>query len=121
MLKRLASSTLAALVTLCFAYSAITWGSMSACAGQASQSVHDSHGGGTSHQHTSGSDHGPAAAKCFVHLCCVQLATPAGDFSTQVRTAGPDRASAPQLVSQLVPVRPAHSLPFAHAPPRALA
>jgi hypothetical protein len=117
MLKRLTSSTLAGLITLCFAYSAITWGSMPGCAGSASQSVHEPHGGGTSHQHAPSSDPQPGTDQCFVHLCCVQLASPAGDLSTQVQVVGAERSTAPVLVSQLIPVRPAHTLPFAHAPP----
>ncbi|HZN97494.1 MAG TPA: hypothetical protein VFB61_07195 [Gemmatimonadales bacterium] len=117
MLKRLVRSTLAGLVSLCFAYSAITWGSMPGCVVSAGQSVHDSHGGGRSHQHSAGSDHRPVTTQCLVHLCCVQLASPAGDLSTQLRIATPDRATGPVLVSQLVRVRPAHTLPFAHAPP----
>ena len=116
MLKRLAGSTLAGLVTLCFAYSAITWGSMPGCARSSSQSVHDSQGD-TSHQHAPGSDHRPVTFQCLVHLCCVQLATPAGGLSAQLRVTAPEGATAPVLVSQLVSVRPAHTLPFAHAPP----
>jgi hypothetical protein len=116
MLKRLARSTLAGWVTLCFAYSAITWGSMPGCVASPGQSVHDAHGD-RSHQHAPGSDHRPTTVQCFVHLCCVQLATPARDLSTQIHVAAPEGAAAPLLVSQLVPVRPAHILPFAHAPP----
>jgi hypothetical protein len=115
MLKRLAGSTLVALVTLCFAYSAITWGSMPGCVG-ASQLVHDGHGGST-HQHPPGADHQPASGQCAVHLCCVQLSTPARDLSTQLHVAAAERSAAAVLVSQLIPIRPAHTLPFAHAPP----
>jgi hypothetical protein len=121
MLKRIAGSSLAGLVTMCFAYSAITWGSMPGCATSASHSVHaPAHESGSSHQHASGTDHQPAQAQCLVHLCCVQLTTPADHVSAPVRIALPGRAAALLLVSQLIPVRPAHTLPFAHAPPTAL-
>ena len=105
MLKRLASSTLAGLITLCFAYGAITWGSMPGCSGSSSQAVPASQDVGNSHQHAPGSDRGPATAQCFVHLCCVQVATPARDLSTQLRIAATERATALVLISQLIPTK----------------
>jgi hypothetical protein len=104
-------------ITACFAYAAITWGSMPGCTSPASQSDHHSSHQSASHHHTSRSDQGPAPVQCFIHLCCVQLATPAGTLATSVKIALPDRADQALLHSQLVPIRPAHSLPFAHAPP----
>jgi hypothetical protein len=117
MLKRLAGSTLVALVTLCFAYSAITWGSMPGCTVSADEAFHHPAHGGSSHQHTTGSDQAPAPVQCFVHLCCVQLTTPTDYIGPVVRVALPKHTAAPVLVTQLIPIRPAHTLPFAHAPP----
>jgi len=105
------------LIALCFAWSALTWGSMPGCAGASGlDAVHGEHTG-SSHHHGLGSGHRPASPQCSIHLCCAQAATPAGYQPDLVRIAIPELAGASVPLSKFFPDRPAHILPFAHAPP----
>lgn len=114
----LVRSLLSALVTTCFALSAITWGSMPGCV-SAGVPAHAAH----QHQHGTAGDHPahpgdlPGAIQCFVHLCCIQLATPASAAFALNRISAPEASSGLVAASLFIPIRPSHILPFAHAPP----
>jgi hypothetical protein len=111
-------SLISAVVAASFALSAATWGSMPGCAtpGHATEGhaagAHDRQ----SHSRTPGQL--PEAPQCFIHLCCIQLATvsPAGQAAE--RFTIPDRASGFLAKKRVAESRPSHTLPFAHAPPR---
>jgi hypothetical protein len=120
MLRPQVRSTLSALVTACFALSAITWGRMPGCAnGTGTASPQVAHYG-TPHQHPDHSGRLPATAQCFVHLCCLQLTAPSSATPLSARLSEPQRLTAELPATVFVPVRPAHVLPFAHAPPHPL-
>ncbi len=111
-------SLVSALVAACFALSAVTWGAMPGCAtpghaaGSHTAGHHDSQG------HSGSPGQVPDEPECFVHLCCIHLATHPEPSQSAERFTTPDDASG-FLAKQRVAVgRPSHSLPFAHAPPR---
>jgi hypothetical protein len=111
-------SLLAAIVTASFALSAITWGTMPGCVvATNAQAAHAAHGQGTSHQHAGQPGKLPGTIHCFVHLCCVQLTTPASVTLAAARLSNPDRDARPLPAIVFVLVRPSHTLPFAHGPP----
>ena len=115
-------SLLSAVLAVCFAQSAMAWGRMPECAGPAggSPSAHhaSSHGdhasGAPSREHRGRT---PANQACVVHLCCAHLA-PQAPVTLGAARLSDARANAGLVaVSANVVLRPAHSLPFAHAPP----
>lgn len=107
-----------ALVAACFALSTVTWGSMPGCAtpGHAAESHtgahHDSHG------RSGNPGQVPGEPECFVHLCCIQLATHPEPSQAAERFITPDGASGFLAKKRVAAGRPSHFLPFAHAPPR---
>jgi hypothetical protein len=111
---------LSAVVAGCFALSAITWGTMPGCVVAASPpTAHAAPGHGESHQHPNQPGKLPRSVHCLVHLCCIQLTTPATASITSTRLSPPDRTARLLPAIVFVLVRPSHSLPFAHAPPHA--
>jgi hypothetical protein len=111
-------SLVSAVSTACFALSVITWGRMPGCvAGFGLSSTHAAHQE-TSHQHPDPSGKLPTSGNCFVHLCCLQLVAPAVAGPAPVRSSTPARVGELHPAAVLVVLRPAHTLPFAHAPPR---
>jgi len=118
MLKPFLQSSLSGLLTACFALSAFTWGSMPGCASAAGLAeAHASQEHHRAHHHQSDQKGQPSSPKCFVHLCCVQLATPTGTAQATAHHTAPERGLGFIAASRIVPVRPSHILPFAHAPP----
>jgi hypothetical protein len=116
--KNCLRSLVCATVTLCFALSAFTWGSMPGCAVPASTpAAHTAQGHGTHHDHSGKVGSLPGSDQCTVHLCCLQLTGPTRDASTPVRLSTPEQGSGLVAATFFVPLRPSHSLPFAHAPP----
>jgi hypothetical protein len=106
-----------ALATACFALSAVTWGTMPGCAaGTAASGGHVAHHG-AAHEHTGAPGKLPAGVTCVVHLCCIQLITPAAPTLAVARISVPEPASGFTATSLFIPVRPPHALPFAQAPP----
>lgn len=110
-----------ALVAACFALSTVTWGSMPGCAtpGHAVESHVSGHH--DSHTHSGAGGEVPDAPKCFVHLCCIQLATLSPAAEAVERFTTPDRAPGFLAKPRVAQDRPSHTLPFAHAPPRFIA
>jgi hypothetical protein len=114
----LARSVVCAVVAACFALSALTYGATPVC----SMPAHDTpaHGHSASHSHQQGGQL-PGAAHCSVHLCCANLATPVVSSLALGRSFAAHQANGFDPVSSRPESRPAHFLPFAHAPPHALA
>jgi hypothetical protein len=118
MVQPLIRSSISAVVTACFALSAITWGTMPGCVVAANQPPsHAAHGHGESHQPPDQPGKLPGAVHCVVHLCCIQLTTPAAANVAPARLSTPDRTAGLLPAVVFVLVRPSHTLPFAHAPP----
>ena len=107
-----------AAVAACFALSAFTWGWMPACAvsttGTESHAAHG-HAAHASHTHQAGVQQGNTG--CAVHLCCIQLATTAGDRPTAGRVSSAERGTGSVAATPFVLLRASHTLPFAQAPP----
>jgi hypothetical protein len=117
MVKALLRSAISLVATACFALSALTWGRMPGCAtGAGGPSPHIAYHG-ASHQHSDPPGKLPAGVNCLVHLCCIQLITPAAPSLTLARVGVPEQAAGLVLTTPFVPVRPSHTLPFAQAPP----
>lgn len=101
----------------CFALSVFTWGTMPGCAAPAhSASAHAHHAEHLSHVVSEPSTV-PEKAQCFVHLCCVLVAASTLATQATARLSSPERAYGLTASDNFVLVRPAHTLPFAHAPP----
>lgn len=133
MLRALLRSLRPAVLAACFAQSAIGWGGMPQCANPGggspsaySASGHSDHASGApSSEHHGGT---PPNQACLVHRCCAHLApqapvalgaqrlsdgwAAAGFAAVSPRCRRGVAAVWPNLV-----LRPAHRLPFAHAPP----
>jgi hypothetical protein len=112
-------SLVSAVATACFAWSSITLGALPGCTApgspaQATQQHEPSH----QHPHRPGND-APAPLHCVVHLCCVQLTAPPTATLAAADFLVPDGAAGFAAVKVSSAVRPAHVLPFAHAPPHA--
>ena len=121
MLQPLVRSSLSALVAACFAASSVTWGNLPGCATAANlPAAHTAAGHGESHQHPDQPGKVPGSVHCVVHLCCIQLITPAAAHIASARLTPPDRTVGLLPAVVFVLVRPSHTLPFAHAPPPAL-
>jgi hypothetical protein len=116
MLKSLVRSVLSAVIAACFALSALTLGAMPGCVTTANNT---GHGHSASHSHQEGG-HLPSTAHCSVHLCCANLATPVVPALAFGRSFAAHQASGFAAVSSRPESRPAHFLPYAHAPPHAL-
>lgn len=115
-------SLLSTAVAGCFALSAITWGSMPGCVVTANPpTTHAAPGQEKSHQHSDQPGKLPGSVHCVVHLCCVQLTTPAVAKVAPAGVAIADQAAGFLPAIVFVLVRPSHSLPFAHGPPHTLA
>jgi hypothetical protein len=112
LLRSLVSSVLAA----CFTLSVMAWGTMSECPAQAMGA--GGHGSAHAPMHSGGHrGQAPGAQGCSVHLCCAHL-SPQAQVSLALRRTSTLVADAGfAAVSTAAPRRPAHSLPFAHAPP----
>ncbi len=116
MLKPLVRSLVSAVVAACFALSAAGWVGPRECASHPATPAH-----GHQQQHEHHQQQSPAGQACAVHLCCAHLAPEApaslaAERLTEARAhAGLDPAAA------IVARRPAHALPFAHAPPSSIA
>jgi len=115
MQRPLLRSLLSAALTACFALSALTWGSMATCAIAGAE--HGAPGDHASHRHSHGPHGAPGNQACLVHLCCAHLAvqpsTPSVVGRLAVTSSDPGFTPGPAIGVS----RPAHSLPFAHAPP----
>ena len=116
--RSLRRSVLSAVVAACFALSAFSWGSMPGCAAPASTpAAHGGHEHGGQHDHSGRAGTLPGTNQCSVHLCCLQVAGPTPETSARARLSNPARAPGLVAANLFVPLRPSHSLPFAHAPP----
>jgi hypothetical protein len=122
MLKPLVRSLLSAVVTASFALSAMAYGTMPLCptqhAGEA-ETVHAAahHHPQPTHSHESGK---PPSQGCAVHLCCIHLALQPRPSLGPVQLSSGSVHSGLAPAGSITPERPAHSLPFAHAPPSPL-
>jgi hypothetical protein len=115
----LVRSVFSAVVAACFALSALTLGAMPGCATAASDAQPASaHGHSSSHGHPHGGQL-PGAAHCPLHLCCANLATPVVSTLAVGRSFASQQAIGFVAASIIPHSRPAHLLPFAHAPPHA--
>ncbi|HZA97987.1 MAG TPA: hypothetical protein VE399_04365 [Gemmatimonadales bacterium] len=111
-------SLVTALVAASFALSAASWGSMPGCATPGHGAEGHADGQHDSHGHSATLGEVPEAPQCFVHLCCIQLATLSPAAQAAERFAIPDRAPGFLAKKRVAGDRPSHTLPFAHAPPR---
>ena len=101
-------------ITACFAYAAITLGSMPACVQQPGPAAaHAAHGHSSHGMHSSGL---PAANQCSVHLCCIQLSGAPSEPGSSGHVTSSQQASGPTATG-FVLLRPSHTLPFAQGPP----
>ena len=113
-MKPVLRSIISLVVTASFALSVATLGSMPRC--EPSGAGHGSHVGHAT-GHTDLPAKQPGSVQCLVHLCCLQLVTPAGVESGFPRLALPGHAPGFTVAESAVPLRPSHTLPFAQAPP----
>ena len=113
MLRPLVRSLVSAVVAACFALSVASWGRPPECASHAVAPGHHQGSHAPSGQH----DQRPASQTCTVHLCCAHLAhEPPAALAAERLADAP--AAAGFIGATTAPVtRPAHALPFAHAPP----
>jgi hypothetical protein len=110
-----------AVVTASFALSAVTWGSMPGCSPAQAQNAHAGHHHGSAPAHAADPGKVPASVQCFVHLCCLQLVAPAASKAALERLSPPEGLARLTIAGSIVPIRSSHTLPFAHAPPPAIA
>jgi hypothetical protein len=118
MVRPFLRSVACALLTACFALGAFAWGAMPGCetAAGTPPAAHHFHGQGASH-HPTEPGHLPSITHCVVHLCCVQLVTPAVAILAPAHFSSPSRATGLVSATVFVAGHPSHVLPFAHAPP----
>jgi hypothetical protein len=104
-------------IAACFAYTAITWGSMPGCIGQPDiPAVHASHGHDAPGTHSHAKGGLPASNQCAVHLCCIQLTGAPGEAGSSGRLTPAEQGAGPAATG-FVLLRPSYTLPFAHGPP----
>jgi hypothetical protein len=115
--KHFMRSFLSLLVTASFAFGTATLGTMSRCDNQLSPAGHITHEHGTAPGHSQSPENGPGAVQCLVHLCCIQLVTPTAAQISPERLSSPEASPGFRVGGSIIPVRPSHTLPFAHAPP----
>jgi hypothetical protein len=115
--KQFLRSFLALLVTASFALGAATLGAVSRCDNQPSSAGHIQHEHGAAPGHSQSPEKGLGTIQCLVHLCCIQLVTPTAAQISPDRLSSPAASPGFRVVNSIVPVRPSHSLPLAHAPP----
>jgi hypothetical protein len=113
-MKPVLRSIISLVVTASFALSAAAPGAMPRC--ETPRPGHGSHAGHAT-GHTDLPAKQPGSVQCLVHLCCLQLVTPAGLESGYARLALPGHAPGFAVAESAVPLRPSHTLPFAQAPP----
>jgi hypothetical protein len=106
-----------AVVTASFALSTLTWGSMPGCSPAQAQGAHAGHHHETAPVHATDPGKAPASIKCFVHLCCVHLVVAAASIPSLERLSLPEGSARLTVAGSTIPIRPSHTLPFAHAPP----
>ena len=112
MLRPLVRSFISTIVATCFAISVASWGRPLECA---------SHGLGGEHQgaHIPAGKHDqrPVGQACAVHLCCAHLTPEPRAALAATRLSEAPVAVGLTAASAVPLARPAHALPFAHAPP----
>ena len=112
-------SVFSAVSAACFALSALTLGGMPDCATTAAEAQPTSaHGQGSSPGHPHGGQL-PGTAHCALHLCCANLATPVVSSLACGRSFAAPQTIGLSSTFIIAASRPAHLLPFAHAPPHA--
>jgi hypothetical protein len=121
MLTPLVRSVFSAVVAACFALNALTLGAMPGCATAASDPQSTSaHGHGSSQGHSHGGQL-PGAGHCRLHLCCANVATPVVPILALGRMFAAQQIVGFVAAPLISDSRPAHLLPYAHAPPHASA
>jgi hypothetical protein len=113
LLKPLVRSLVSTIVTACFAISVASGGQPVECASHAVGGGHQQH----AHAPSGKPDQRPAAQACAVHLCCAHLAAAPSPAMAAERLGEAPVAVGLTAATAVPPTRPAHSLPFAHAPP----
>jgi hypothetical protein len=112
MLRPLVRTLVSAVVSACFALSVANWGRPAVCASHALT-------GSGHHQgsHPAGKHDQPASQTCAVHLCCAHLSAEPPTALAADRLSGAPTSTGLTAATAIPAARPAHALPFAHAPP----
>ncbi len=114
MLRPLVRSLVSAVVAACFYLGGVAGSGMSGCA------LPQGHGHGATHGHPGQGGQSSGGTHCVVHLCCADMA-PEPPVALGTVPLGPAGRDAGLAATATVFIgRPAHSLPFAHAPPRSI-
>ncbi len=110
-------SLLSSVVAASFAFSAMAWGTMPECRVQGMPG----HGGTHDRpaQHHSPHHPAPASQSCAAHLCCAHV-SPQTSVALALGHSATVATDARLAAAAEAPRRPAHTLPFAQAPPQRL-
>jgi hypothetical protein len=116
MLKSFVRQLFSAVVVFSFGLSTLTLGATPFCATSGPDAP--AHGHSASHDQPQGGQQ-PGSAHCAVHLCCANMSTPVLSTLGIGRSFAAHPAGGFAAVSSAPESKPAHLLPFAHAPPPA--
>lgn len=115
MLRPLVRSLVSAVVAACFYLGGVAGSGMSGCAPP------QGHDHGATHGQPDQGGQSSRGTHCVVHLCCADMA-PQPPVALGTVPLGPAIRDVGLAATAAVSTeRPAHSLPFAHAPPRSIA
>jgi hypothetical protein len=114
MLRPLVRSLVSAVVAACFYLGGVAGSGMSGCAPS------QGHDHGATHGHPGQGGQSSGGTHCVVHLCCADMAPQPPVALGTVPMGAATRDAGLGATAAVSTRRPAHSLPFAHAPPRSI-